>query len=145
MKKIAFVFLILILVFVAIKLFNQRNPALPPLNINNITTMTSPTPASSTTNQIKTGKSSNIPFKLPAGFQIGVFAQNLGSPRDLEFSPNGTLLVSVPESGKIAALPDINHDGQADEVKTVLSGLNRPHGLAFNPFDSAQDKLFVVS
>src|SRR3989344_1116487 len=70
-------------------------------------------------------------LKIPEGFAIGYFAKKLGVPRDLEFSPEGTLLVSIPESGKVIALPDRDLDGVADEQVTVASGLNRPHGLAF--------------
>jgi glucose/arabinose dehydrogenase len=33
--------------------------------------------------------------------------------------------------GKVIALPDINHDGIADRHVEVLTGLHRPHGLAF--------------
>lgn len=70
-------------------------------------------------------------LKLPAGLKLGVFAEGLGAPRDLEWSPGGTLLVSIPSQGKIVALPDKNGDGVADLVKTVASGLDKPHGIAF--------------
>lgn len=72
-----------------------------------------------------------IPLKLPDIFKIGLFAQNLGTPRDLQFSPEGVLLASIPSAGKVVALPDRNNDGIADEEKVILSGLNTPHGLAF--------------
>ncbi len=73
----------------------------------------------------------NFQAKLPEGFKIGVFAKSLGAARDLEFSPGGTLLVSIPDSGKVVALPDKNGDGIADETKVVLSADDNPHGLAF--------------
>lgn len=89
----------------------------------------------------------NFPLKLPDGFKIGIFApsagsgltKTLGGVRDLEFSPEGTLLVSVPSKGQVLALPDKNSDGVADEIKEVLANLDKPHGLAF--FDN---KLFVA-
>ena len=74
--------------------------------------------------------STGLPLSLPDGFAISTFAQGLGKPRVLALDPAGTLLVSVPASGKIVALPDENGDGTADAVVTVASGLNRPHGLA---------------
>jgi len=38
----------------------------------------------------------------------------------------------IPRRGKVLALPDLDKDGKADEVKTVISGLkNRPHGITF--------------
>lgn len=75
----------------------------------------------------------------PKGFAISLFAQDLGNARDLEFSGGGTLLLSVPGSGKVVALPDRDSNGSSDETKTILSGLNKPHGLAFH-----DNKLFIV-
>lgn len=68
--------------------------------------------------------------KPQVDFQMTVFADKLGGPRDLEFSPEGILLVSIPTQGKVVALPD---------KKEVLGNLIRPHGLAFY-----QGKLFVA-
>lgn len=86
-------------------------------------------------------------LKIAEGFQIGIFApstgsgqvHSLGKARDLEFSPGGTLLLSIPSQGRVVALPDKDQDGQADRVVDVLSGLDNPHGLAF--FDG---QLFVA-
>lgn len=89
--------------------------------------------------QQQTGEPVDFPLKLPAGFEIGIFAKGLGAPRDLEFSPGGTLLVSIPASGKVVALADKNNDGKADEIKEIITGLRRPHGIAF--YDN---KLFVA-
>lgn len=61
---------------------------------------------------------------------LSVYADNLPGARDLEFSPGGTLLVSLTGSGKVVALPS---------KKEILIKLNRPHGLAFY-----QGKLFVA-
>ncbi len=79
------------------------------------------------------------PLQLPPGFRIAIFARQLGAPRDLELSPGGTLLVSLPGAGKVLALPDINGDGKADDHRVILQGLTIPHGLAFY-----RGKLFVA-
>jgi glucose/arabinose dehydrogenase len=71
------------------------------------------------------------PIHLPSGFAIDVFAKDLGHARFLAFDPRGTLLVSVPRSGRIVALPDRNGHGRADRVDPVVEGLDLPHGLAF--------------
>ena len=71
-------------------------------------------------------------FSVPAGFHIYRFAQNIENARVMVFDPQGTLLVSETSAGKIVALPDHNEDQVADEVITVLSGLKRPHGIAFD-------------
>lgn len=72
-----------------------------------------------------------LPLTLPSGFQISVFAKELGGPRVLAFDPKGVLLTSISSKGKVVALPDRNSDGVADEVVTVVERLDRPHGLAF--------------
>lgn len=73
----------------------------------------------------------DIPFTIVKGFVIRTFASGLGNPRDLQYSPGGTLLVSNPNLGTIYALPDKNKDEVADNNIVVISGENRPHGLAF--------------
>ncbi len=78
-----------------------------------------------------TGQAPEVPLALPDFLTVTVFARNLSGPRDIAFSPDGTLLVSQPEAGTIIALPDRDQDGRADEIKVVASGLDRPHGLAF--------------
>lgn len=88
-----------------------------------------------------------FPLKLPSEYNIGIFAKQLGNARDLEFSPNGTLLVTIPAEGKIVALPDHDNNGEADLQYEVVSGLRRPHGIAFHPFESSQGKngkLFIA-
>ena len=79
----------------------------------------------------KVGDQVPFPLQIASSFKIGVFAKDLDKARDLEFSPGNTLLVSDPSSGKVVALPDKNKDGRADIVKEIVTGLNKPHGLAF--------------
>lgn len=78
-------------------------------------------------------------FNLPSGFEISHFSKDLRSARDLEFSPGGVLVVSLPAEGKIVALPDFDRDGVADEKKIVIEGLRKPHGISFN-----NGKLFIA-
>ncbi len=75
----------------------------------------------------------DMPFNLtiPSEFHIGLFAQDLNSPRDMQFTPQGTLLVSSPSTNSVYALPDTNKDGIADTKKTIITGENHVHGLAF--------------
>lgn len=84
-----------------------------------------PTPA------ISKGSVPNIAFSLPSGFSIHLFASGLAGARDLQFSPQGTLVVSVPNSNEVIALPDKNSDGVADSKDVVISNLEHAHGLAF--------------
>jgi glucose/arabinose dehydrogenase len=71
-------------------------------------------------------------LRLPPGFTIEVFARDLGRARFLAVDPAGTLLVSVPRSGQVLALPDPHRTGRAERVVPVLEGLDLPHGLAFH-------------
>ncbi|KAA9332132.1 sorbosone dehydrogenase family protein [Hymenobacter busanensis] len=68
-------------------------------------------------------------IKLPAGFRIGYYAQNVAGARSLALGPDGTVYVGTRGS-KVYALPDRNHDGKADELVTIASGLNEPNGVA---------------
>jgi glucose/arabinose dehydrogenase len=85
---------------------------------------------------------SSLPLKLPPGFAISIFAENLPGARVLALDPDGTLLVSLTSQGQVVALPDANRDGAADAVVTVLAGLSKPHGLAFGPGEKA--RLYVA-
>jgi len=68
-------------------------------------------------------------IKLPPGFTISYFAQNVGGAREIAAGPDGTVYVGSV-GNKVYALPDRNHDGRADEVITLASGLNSPNGVA---------------
>ena len=83
-----------------------------------------------------------LPLALPPGLRITLFTPlDTGPLRFMAFSPDGILLVSMPSpgglysrgaGGAVLALPDLDRDGVADEVREVISGLdNLPHGLAF--------------
>jgi glucose/arabinose dehydrogenase len=71
-----------------------------------------------------------LTLNLPAGFKASIFAAGLGSPRHIEFSPEGVLHVAL-RSGKIIALPDRNRDGVADESLTVFDDLRVSDSIAF--------------
>jgi glucose/arabinose dehydrogenase len=68
-------------------------------------------------------------IKLPDGFKIEVYAE-VNNARSMCISPNGTLFVGTKEKN-VYAVTDENHDGKADKVYTIASGLNAPNGVAF--------------
>ncbi len=84
-------------------------------------------PASAAAGMNKTG----LPLTVPDGFVLETYASDLGSPRALAFDEGGTLLASIPSRGQVVALPDRNNDRSADLTVIAASGLNRPHGIAF--------------
>ena len=82
-------------------------------------------------------------LKLPTGFMIDVFADNLENPRVIAFDPVGNMLVSETKAGRIAMLKDSDGDGKSDKKITILESLRLPHGLDFYS-DSKATYLYVA-
>lgn len=90
-----------------------------------------PASIASKASPVYTGKLPIDKIKLPPGFKIGVYAENLANARSLCLSPSGTLFVSTREKGSVYALRDTNGDFVADLYYTLASGLRMPNGVAF--------------
>jgi len=69
-------------------------------------------------------------LNLPENFTVTAFRKDLSHARWLEVLSNGDVLLAEPRAGKITLLRDSNGDGVADVKKTVVSNLDRPHGMA---------------
>lgn len=68
-------------------------------------------------------------IKLPPGFTISLFADNIRDARSMVLGDQGTLFVSTRKAGQVYA---VRHDGRkAQKVFTLASGLNMPNGVAF--------------
>jgi len=70
-------------------------------------------------------------IKLPPGFSIDVFSDQVPGARSMTLSQGGVLYIGTMGEGKVYALVDRNRDGRADEVFTVASGLSTPNGVAW--------------
>lgn len=77
------------------------------------------------------GQSSDQTLRVPDGFKVSVFAENLPGVRYLVLGPGNAVYASQPSSGLVVKLADRNNDGVADTVTTIVSGLHGPFGLAF--------------
>jgi len=71
-------------------------------------------------------------LRVPTGFSVAYFAENVSGVRFMAVSPDGAVYASQPGRGRVVRLADANHDGKADGVVEVVSGLSQPHGLAFH-------------
>jgi glucose/arabinose dehydrogenase len=72
-------------------------------------------------------------LRVPPEYEVALYALVPGA-RMLVATPRGDLLVSVPREGKVVLLGrDRDDDGRPDAVRDLLTGLNRPHGLALAP------------
>jgi glucose/arabinose dehydrogenase len=88
---------------------------------------------------VKSGSFDNI--NLPKGFKIDVFA-DIKDGSSLSYpGPNPgprmmllkdkVLFVTIPNTGKVVALPDENDDKKADGIVTFIDKLNNPHGIDY--------------
>lgn len=78
---------------------------------------------------------SNPVLRVPAGFQVNVFAEGLDRPRWLALTPNGDVLVTETRRNRIRLLRDGDQDGVAETKKTFATaenGVNIPFGMAFS-------------
>ena len=68
-------------------------------------------------------------LKLPAGFNIEVYASGIANTRSLRISDKGTVFVGTRFGNKVTAI--VKKDGKT-EIKTIAEGLYRPNGLAYH-------------
>lgn len=73
-----------------------------------------------------------MPLKLPPGYSISIYAKGFTTPRDLLYAPAtfGGLLVSDIGSGKIYIVDDVDGLG-IKNARVLISGLRKPHGMAY--------------
>ncbi len=75
-------------------------------------------------------------LRVPTGFVVNVFADNLDAPRWLALTPTGDVLVTETRQNRIRLLRDANGDGVAEirqNFATSENGLNIPFGMTFAP------------
>lgn len=74
-------------------------------------------------------------IKLPNGYEISIYADNIVNARSMTLSPSGTLYVGTRSEGKVYALKDLDNDYKIDTVFTLMEDANLPNGVAFNDGD----------
>jgi len=79
-------------------------------------------------------------LNLPENFMIRIFAKGVNGARVIKEDPAGNLIVSLTKEGKIVSLPDLDQDGRADKIITLLEGLQNPHGMEIKCWNVARPK-----
>ncbi len=69
-------------------------------------------------------------IRMPAGFKISAFAENVFGARSMAMGPAGVLFVGTRQMGQVYAILDQNGDGKADRVTVIADNLNQPNGVA---------------
>lgn len=90
---------------------------------------------------------SDSTFQLPPGFSVNLYAENLQAPRFLVVTETGDIIVSSTSEGSIKLLRDIDADGNAETVTTLITDLSAPQGLVFDGqwlYFSERDKVSKV-
>jgi glucose/arabinose dehydrogenase len=70
-------------------------------------------------------------LRLPDGFKLSVFADQLPNARSLALGENDMVYIGSGAEGKVYAVEDNDHNGKADTTYTLAEGLNMPNGVAY--------------
>jgi glucose/arabinose dehydrogenase len=70
-------------------------------------------------------------FKLPVGFSIAVFSDQVPAARAMAVAPSGIVFVGSRAAGKVYALVSSKNDYVVDKVVTIAEGLDAPIGIAY--------------
>ena len=85
-------------------------------------------------------------LKLPAGFHIAVWTDQVPDAREMALGAKNTVFVGSRDAGKVYAV-SYAADGNVEKVRTVASGLQLPVGVAFHDGDlyvSAVSRIYVL-
>lgn len=78
-------------------------------------------------------------IRLPPGFRISVFAEDVAGARQMTLSPKGTLFIGSRQGSHVYAVPDAAQAAArgetAKKVLTIGEGLSSPNGVAFKNGD----------
>ena len=74
-------------------------------------------------------------IKLPPGFKIDIFADQVTGARSMALSPSGILFVGTRDTGRVYAVIDQDKDFKADRIIIIAQGLNMPNGVALRNGD----------
>jgi glucose/arabinose dehydrogenase len=70
-------------------------------------------------------------LRLPDGFSISIYAENVPQARSLALGDDGVLFIGTGTEGKVYAVRDKDGDGTAESRYVIAKGLYMPNGVAF--------------
>jgi len=70
-------------------------------------------------------------IRMPEGFSIGIYAEDVDNARQMALGENGTVFVGSMKAGQVHALVDVDGDNRADRVILLADGLDMPSGVEF--------------
>ena len=72
-----------------------------------------------------------VKLKVPKGFKLSVFADNLPNARSMTLGDNGVVYIGTGASGVVYAVEDSDHDGLVDKKHIIAKDLYMPNGVAY--------------
>lgn len=85
-------------------------------------------------------------LKLPAGFSISLWSDQVPNAREMALGTKNTVFVGSNDAGKVYAVT-YGDDGKVTKVRSIATGLELPVGVAFRHGDlyvSAVSKIYVL-
>jgi len=83
--------------------------------------------------------------QVPAGFNVGLFAEGLSGPRIIRTAPNGDIFVAETRAGRVRVLRAADGAAKPEINDIYASGLNQPFGIAFFPSGDNPQRVDVAN
>src|SRR5690606_23674162 len=74
-------------------------------------------------------------LRMPAGFSIELYTDDVPHARSLARGPAGVVFVSTRRDNRVYAVIDADGDRRVDEVRTIACDLDTPNGIAYRDGD----------
>jgi glucose/arabinose dehydrogenase len=84
-------------------------------------------------------------LKVPAGFQVRLFASGLERPRLIRTAPNGDIFIAESFAGRIRVLRPTESGDEVLHNSIYASGLRLPFGIAFYPSGNDPQWIYVAN